>query len=196
VDRVISIEMMEHCKNTEKLAQRISTWLKPGNDGKFFFHIFTHRTQPYHFLPDSWMGKNFFTGGTMPSDDTPLYMMTRDLLVQDHWVVNGIHYAKTCQGWLANMDNNRTELMRILRETYGEGNDIKWWCNWRIFFLACEELFAFNDGNEWVVTHYLFTNRPSSTSIVGSSSSSSSSSVAATATATKTTTTTIGTQSK
>ena len=57
-DRVISIEMLEHMKNYEKLFAKLSTWIKPG--GLFFTHIFTHKEYAYHFeaKEDSdWMTK-------------------------------------------------------------------------------------------------------------------------------------------
>lgn len=57
-DRVISIEMLEHMKNYEKLFEKLSTWIKP--EGLFFTHIFTHKTFAYHFeaKEDSdWMTK-------------------------------------------------------------------------------------------------------------------------------------------
>lgn len=59
-DRVISIEMLEHMKNYQKLLAKVSSWLRPG--GKLFVHIFTHATTAYHF-DKSWMAENFFTGG-------------------------------------------------------------------------------------------------------------------------------------
>ena len=63
-DRIISVEMFEHMKNYEALLRKISGWLNPA--GKLFLHIFTHRWKSYHFKQD-WMGRTFFTGGTMPS---------------------------------------------------------------------------------------------------------------------------------
>jgi len=30
---------------------------------------------------------------------------------------------------------------------------------WRLFFMACEESFAFSAGREWRVGHYLFAPR-------------------------------------
>ena len=46
-DRVVSIEMMEHCKNYELLLQRVASWMAPS--GRFFVHIFTHKHTPFHY---------------------------------------------------------------------------------------------------------------------------------------------------
>ena len=101
------------------------------------------------------MSKYFFTGGIMPSDDL-LFYFNDDLVVEKHWHVNGTHYGKTAEAWLANMDGHKAEIMPLFGETYGKDKAVKWWVYWRIFYMACAELWNFNDGNEWIVSHYLF----------------------------------------
>ncbi len=155
-DRVVSIEMFEHMRNYEILLNRVASWLKP--DGKLFVHIFCHREVSYPFETEgakNWMGKYFFTGGIMPSEDLLLFFQN-DLVIETHWRVSGIHYGKTSRDWLNNMDARKSEILPILSKTYGQENVTVWWNRWRIFFMACEELFHYDQGKEWFVSHYLF----------------------------------------
>ena len=154
-DRVISVEMFEHMRNWRELLRRIHGWLKPG--GRFFMHVFCHRTVPYAFeVKDAgdWMSRYFFSGGIMPSDDLPLRFQDHLRLVQ-RWRWNGQHYEKTANAWLANLDRQRDSVWPILVETYGD-EAAQWSVRWRLFFMACAELFGYDHGQQWWVSHYLF----------------------------------------
>jgi len=155
-DRVVSVEMFEHMRNYELLLQRIHNWLVPG--GKLFFHIFCHRDTPYEFVDQNasdWMSRYFFSGGIMPSDNLPLHFQSH-LKFQRRWRWNGSHYARTAEAWLQNMDANKQIVWPILEQTYGIDQAGIWWGRWRIFFMACAELFAYDNGQQWWVSHYLF----------------------------------------
>ncbi|KAF2261171.1 cyclopropane-fatty-acyl-phospholipid synthase-like protein [Lojkania enalia] len=152
-DRIISIELFEHMKNYEKLLAKVSRALKPVT-GKLFVHIFAHHSTPYDF-ESGWMTQHFFTGGTMPSADLLLYFQ-RDLKVEGQWWVNGIHYAKTCEDWLSKMIRSKEEIWPHLMETYGKEGVVTWWNRWQIFYMACAELFKYDGGDVWGVSHYLF----------------------------------------
>lgn len=155
-DRVVSVEMFEHMRNYQKLMKLVADHLKP--DGKLFVHIFTHKEYAYKFevIDESdWMSKYFFTGGIMPSDDLLLYF-NEQLSIEQHWQVSGLHYSKTSEAWLQNMDRHRAQIMPLFEKTYGKDQALKWWVYWRIFYMACAELWAYNGGEEWIVSHYLF----------------------------------------
>ena len=158
-DRVVSIEMFEHMRNYASLLKRISDWLKPG--GKLFVHIFCHRELMYPFETDgddNWMGRYFFTGGLMPSADTLLYFQD-DLRIEEQWRLPGTHYQRTANHWLDNQDANKAQVLDVLRAAYGDQQAPLWNQRWRMFWMACAELFGYRDGNEWLVGHYRFAKR-------------------------------------
>jgi len=151
-DRVVSIEFFEHMKNYELLMAKISRALKPR--GKLFVHIFNHKDTPYDF-EEGWMATYFFTGGTMPSSDL-LHYFQRDLTLTKQWWVSGSHYSKTAEDWLAKMTTNKKESWPHLTETYGEKDAAMWYYRWQIFYMAVAELFGWEGGDTWGVSHYLF----------------------------------------
>jgi cyclopropane-fatty-acyl-phospholipid synthase len=158
-DRVVSVEMFEHLRNYEALFEKISHWLQP--DGKLFAHIFTHQHYSYFFETegeDNWMGRYFFTGGQMPSDQLLTYFQ-KDLSFEKKWLWDGTHYGKTAEAWLENLDRNYEAVYAIFEKTYGPADAQRWIQRWRVFFMSCAELFHYDRGSEWGVTHYLFSQK-------------------------------------
>ncbi len=158
-DRCVSIEMFEHMRNYATLLERISGWLR--DEGKLFVHIFCHRTLLYPFETegeDNWMGRHFFTGGLMPAADTLLWFQDA-MRIEDRWLMDGTHYQRTANHWLANQDSQREEVMAILRPAYGDAAEL-WFQRWRMFWMACAELFGYEEGQQWMVAHYRFARAP------------------------------------
>ena len=161
-DRIISIEVFEHLQSYESLLRRLRSWLLPG--GRLFVHLVCHRKFSYRFEddgPGNWMGREFFAAGFMPASDT-LPAFQTDLRLERQWHVNGRHYRSTARAWLNNLDANRVAAAAALA---GGSDEIKRAeldrrvQRWRIFLMACEEMFGFADCAEWEVCHYLFASR-------------------------------------
>ena len=150
-DRVVSVEMMEHARNYPELLGRVGSWLE--RDGRLFVHVFSHRRFAYPFKA-GWMAKHFFTAGTMPSHDL-LPSLADGLELEDRWAVDGRHYARTSEAWLERLDERRGEVLSVLGARYGREAPRRLQM-WRIFFMACAELWGFRGGREWGVSHYRF----------------------------------------
>lgn len=158
-DRVCSIEMFEHMANHRELLRRVSGWLK--DSGKLFVHVFTHKDFTYLFEEagrSNWMGRHFFTGGIMPSHDY-LPGFDEHLRCEADWAQAGTHYQQTAEAWLGNTDRHRDTILPLFEATYGQANAKVWLQRWRIFFMACAELWGYDSGKAWGVSHYCFVKR-------------------------------------
>ena len=155
-DRIISIEMFEHTKNSKILMDSINKWLAP--DGLFFMHVFAHKYNPYYFdteQKNAWMAKYFFTGGMMPNHDL-FKDLESDLNYQKSWMLSGTHYEKTSNAWLEKMDSNKTKILELFRRNNSNSVAKKKFYFWRLFFIACAEIFGYDGGSEWIISHHLF----------------------------------------
>lgn len=160
-DRIVSVEMFEHMRNYAELLRRIASWSRPG--ALLFVHVFSHSRYPYPYEvhdASDWMAQHFFTGGVMPSDDLLLYFQEH-FRIREHWRFSGVHYQKTSEAWLERLDRRRNEVLDLFAAVYGNNEAKKWLVRWRVFFMACAELFGFAGGNQWIVSHYLFENSAS-----------------------------------
>jgi len=152
-DRIVSVEMFEHIMNWRELMTRLRSWLEP--DGRFFMHIFTHRSGAYLFDRgdrEDWIAQHFFTGGMMPSH--ALIRQFSGLFTveaEEQW--SGTHYQRTALHWLANFDANRDAVDAVLTEVYGAQAGV-WRRRWRLFFLAVAGLWGHDAGKMWGVSHY------------------------------------------
>jgi cyclopropane-fatty-acyl-phospholipid synthase len=161
-DRCVSVEMFERMRNWRELFTRTARWLRP--DGRLFLHVFCHEKHAYPYVTGGeahWIADHFLAGGMMPSYDLAP-RMALDFHEEGRWMVNGLHYHHTCRHWLANMDRNEAEILPILKTVYGTGDALLWWHRWRLFHIACAELFGWRGGTAWFVGHYLFNRRASS----------------------------------
>ncbi|MFZ1086006.1 MAG: cyclopropane-fatty-acyl-phospholipid synthase family protein [Terracidiphilus sp.] len=157
-DRIVSVEMFEHMRNYAELLRRIASWSRPG--ALLFVHVFAHSRFAYPYEVEDasdWMAQHFFTGGIMPSDDLLLYFQEH-FRIREHWRFSGIHYQKTSEAWLECLDRHRKEVLDLFSAVYGRDEAQRWLVRWRVFFMACAELFGFAGGKEWIVSHYLFEN--------------------------------------
>jgi cyclopropane-fatty-acyl-phospholipid synthase len=145
--RIISIECIEHCRAYNLLFKKLASILK--SDGLCFFQILGHSKYSYLMRDDSWMGRNFFTGGTIPSMQLFSHF-NDDLIVSNKEVINGKQYAKTLDAWLYKMYKHKKEVLSIFKEAYGK-DAAKMYQGWRMFYLMCSESFGYNDGTEWCV---------------------------------------------
>jgi len=162
-DRVVSIECLEHSCNYARIFKRLASCMK--KDARMFVQVLCHREYTYFMSDDSWMGRNFFTGGSIIS--TGFFLrFNRDLVVEYSKVIPGTEYSKSLDAWLHRVEGNRKAILEIFKEGYADMADkgrewSPWYMyqKWRMFYIMCSEAFGLNRGQEWMVAYYVFVKR-------------------------------------
>jgi cyclopropane-fatty-acyl-phospholipid synthase len=145
--RIVSIECLEHCRGYSLLFEKLSKILT--DDGFCFFQLLAHTKHTMIMDSNSWMGRNFFSGGTIPRVDL-FSKFNKHLKVFDSQIINGKEYSKTLDSWLHRMYED--SYIPLILQTNSE------YQKWRLFYLICSESFKFNKGSDYVVT-YIFMNK-------------------------------------
>jgi cyclopropane-fatty-acyl-phospholipid synthase len=153
--RIVSIECIEHCRAYHLLFRKLSSVLR--DDGFCFFQILGHSRYSYLMNNSSWMGRNFFTGGTIPSMHL-FHYFNEDLVVKSSTIIRGTEYQKTLDAWLWRMYDNRTKILETLKAAYGNAAN-KHYQGWRMFYLMSSESFGFNSGKDWCVGYFVMEKR-------------------------------------
>lgn len=86
-DAAIAIETVEHAQNIRQLLLAVAKRLKPGS--KFFVQSLLHQSSSYLVDDGSWMGRNFFTAGSILSLNSYFHLTPPELYITDMIPVNG-----------------------------------------------------------------------------------------------------------
>lgn len=147
-DCIIGIETIEHCHNIEKLFYWINKRLK--NNGLVFIQSLTLQHDSYLIDNDSWMGRNFFSGGQMLSLQSYLHY-NKDLIVTNMIPRNGYEYSKTLEFWLNNLENIKDNIIYNFGKTHYE--------KFRMFYIQPIEAFRSHNGNNYMTCYYILEKR-------------------------------------
>ena len=111
-----------------------------------------------HVERDAWI-KRFEARIAADAELAAAYRRDHESYIEERWALSGEHYQRTARAWLDNMDANAEAARVNLEPVYGASEVQRWTQRWRMFFMACEELFGFDAGRQWLVCHYRFGRR-------------------------------------
>jgi len=148
-DAAVAIETIEHAQNIGALLAAVADRLKPG--AQLFVQSLLHQSCSYLMASDSWMGRNFFTGGSILALNSYFHLTPPSLYLAEVEPVNGIGYSKTLLAFLERLETKK----RLLVGKYGS----QFYEGFRMFYISCAEAFAANNGNDFMVGYYTFVKR-------------------------------------
>ncbi|KAI3940849.1 hypothetical protein MKW92_001498 [Papaver armeniacum] len=159
-DRILIIGAVEHMKNMQLFMKKLSTWMT--ENSLLFVDYICHKTFNHFFEAideDDWYSGFIFPPGsvTILAANSLLYFQD-DVSVMDHWVVNGMHLARTFDAWTKKLEANMEAAKEILLPGLGGSHEAvnRVITHTRTFCIGGYQQFSFNDGDEWMVSQLLF----------------------------------------
>ncbi|KAF5178224.1 Pavine n-methyltransferase [Thalictrum thalictroides] len=149
----------KHMKNYELFLKKVSTWI--AQDGLLFVEHHCHKVFAYQYEPldeDDWYTEYIFPSGTLVmSSSSILLYFQEDVSIVNHWTLSGKHPSLGFKQWLKRLDDNIDEVKEIFESFYGSKEKaMKFITYWRVFCIAHAELYATNNGEEWMLSQVLF----------------------------------------
>ncbi|KAI3919445.1 hypothetical protein MKW98_030156 [Papaver atlanticum] len=159
--------LAEHMKNIQMFMKKLSTWMT--EDSLLFVEHVCHKTF-HHFFEvtdeDDWYSGFIFPQGSVKilAANSLLYFQD-DVSVVDHWVVNGMHMARSFKipldciaAWRKKLDKNTEVAKEILLPGLGGSHEALNGVisHIRTFCMGGYEQLSLNNGDEWMVAHLLF----------------------------------------
>ncbi|KAI3926716.1 hypothetical protein MKW92_045440 [Papaver armeniacum] len=159
-DRLLMIEAIEHMKNLQLFMKKLSTWMT--EESLLFVDHVCHKTFAHFFEAvdeDDWYSGFIFPPGcaTILAANSLLYFQD-DVSVVDHWVVNGMHMARSVDIWRKSLDKNMEAAKEILLPGLGGSHEAVNGVvtHIRTFCMGGYEQFSMNNGDEWMIAQLLF----------------------------------------
>lgn len=148
-DAAMAVETVEHAQNISALLGAVALRLNKG--ARFFVHSLLHQSSSYLLDADSWMGRNFFTGGSILSLNSYFHLTPPELYIADVLPVSGNGYSRTLLAWCYLQEEQRSKHVNKYGSAFYEG--------FRMFYISCAEAFAANKGSEYMCGYYTFVKR-------------------------------------
>jgi len=145
-DAAIAIETIEHCRNIRALLDAVGNRLRPG--ATLFVQSLCHQSASYLVDSGDWMGRNFFSGGSILSLNSYYHLTPPSLHLEGVEPILGDGYSRTLAAWLDNLEAKRGGMVAKYGSQFYEG--------FRAFYYVCVEAFAANNGAEFMVAYYIF----------------------------------------
>ena len=141
-DRIVSVEMLEHVRNHARLFAGSRRWLEPTAASSSTSSRIVVRL-PFDAGGEQRLDVAAFLHRRNDAERRPVSSTcSRISLVDEHWRIDGTHYQRTAEAWLGNFDRNAAAIERMLAGAIRRGPGERWRVRWRVFFMACAEMFG------------------------------------------------------
>ena len=151
-DAVLSIETTEQIRSLPEVLDQLAHLTN--REATVFVQLLSYTDYWWEFEdrgPDAPLPPSD-SGDGMPSHNL-FHRLIEPHRVEESWWMDGSHYRRTVEAWLARLDASRPAVATILRPIFGDDTKLLIQ-RWRIFLMACSELVGFAGSELLGVSHH------------------------------------------